>query len=211
MTSISAGSQHPQSLSPPHAKTTIACRGPRRSPTRNTGKEYISTRTPSRISSDMRATISNLCSTQEEWVEPDPLHLLHVSAFLTATNETNAQWREATTGPIGSRSPCSSIPDCRRHEAFESGNPRDAYSSVSHLKGNLDSLCFAIGLREDGGQEGALERLLPMLKIQPRPPGEVRKRGDSPKYLPRKQKVNQLRKSCVLMHACTSLKARYKR
>lgn len=63
--------------------------------------------------------------------------------------------------------------DGRRNEAFESGNPRDAYSSVSHLKGNLDSLSFAIGLREEGGQEGALERLLPMLKIQPRPPGEV--------------------------------------
>lgn len=62
----------------------------------------------------------------------------------------------------------------RKHEAFESGNPRDAYSSVSHLKGNLDSLSFAIGLREGEGQEGALERLLPMLKIQPRPAGDVR-------------------------------------
>lgn len=64
--------------------------------------------------------------------------------------------------------------ESRKHEAFESGNPRDAYSSVSHLKGNLDSLSFAIGLREEGGQEGALERLLPMLKIQPRPAGDVR-------------------------------------
>ncbi len=64
--------------------------------------------------------------------------------------------------------------ESRKHEAFESGNPRDAYSSVSHLKGNLDSLSFAIGLREEGGQEGALERLLPMLKIQPRPTGDVR-------------------------------------
>ena len=44
---------------------------------------------------------------------------------------------------------------------------------MSHLKGDLDSLSFAIGLREEGGQEGALERLLPMLKIQPRPAGEV--------------------------------------
>ena len=57
----------------------------------------------------------------------------------------------------------------RHHEAFESGNARDVYSSVSHLKGNLDSLSFAIGLREEGGREGALERLLPMLKIRPRP------------------------------------------
>lgn len=65
------------------------------------------------------------------------------------------------------------FPQGRTHEAFESGNARDAYSSVSHLKGNLDSLSFAIGLREEGGQEGALERLLPMLKIQPRPAGAV--------------------------------------
>lgn len=74
----------------------------------------------------------------------------------------------------GHRSPASATTEHRRHEAFESGNPRDAYSSVSHLKGNLDSLSFAIGLREEGGQEGALERLLPMLKIQPRPAGQVR-------------------------------------
>lgn len=71
------------------------------------------------------------------------------------------------------RSPVCGTAESRRHEAFESGNPRDAYSSVHHLKGNLDSLSFAIGLREEGGQEGALERLLPMLKIQPRPTGEV--------------------------------------
>lgn len=75
------------------------------------------------------------------------------------------------------RSPEGAAAENRRHEAFESGNPRDAYSSVSHLKGNLDSLSFAIGLREEGGQEGALERLLPMLKIQPRPTGEVLEEG----------------------------------
>lgn len=79
----------------------------------------------------------------------------------TATNSNDA------------RSPEAPGVENRRHEAFESGNPRDAYSSVSHLKGNLESLSFAIGLREEGGQEGALERLLPMLKIQPRPTGEV--------------------------------------
>lgn len=81
------------------------------------------------------------------------------------------RWNDAAndTHPSGS----VNAAEPRRHEAFESGNPRDAYSSVSHLKGNLDSLSFAIGLREEGGQEGALERLLPMLKIQPRPAGEV--------------------------------------
>lgn len=79
---------------------------------------------------------------------------------------------ENTRGPGGSST--TNAAESRKHEAFESGNPRDAYSSVSHLKGNLDSLSFAIGLREEGGQEGALERLLPMLKIQPRPPGDVR-------------------------------------
>ncbi|CAM9612477.1 unnamed protein product [Ectocarpus sp. 12 AP-2014] len=72
----------------------------------------------------------------------------------------------------------NNITESRKHEAFESGNPRDAYSSVSHLKGNLDSLSFAIGLREGEGQEGALERLLPMLKIQPRPAGDANRRGD---------------------------------
>lgn len=72
------------------------------------------------------------------------------------------------------RAGAGSTAESRKQEAFESGNPRDAYSSVSHLKGNLDSLSFAIGLREEGGQEGALERLLPMLKIQPRPAGDVR-------------------------------------
>lgn len=79
----------------------------------------------------------------------------------------------AATAPDGVRASGGTTTDSRRHEAFESGNPRDAYSSVHHLKGNLDSISFAIGLREDEGQEGALERLLPMLKIQPRPLGEV--------------------------------------
>lgn len=81
-----------------------------------------------------------------------------------------------TTGSSGgaaARGGASNTAESRKQEAFESGNPRDAYSSVSHLKGNLDSLSFAIGLREEGGQEGALERLLPMLKIQPRPAGDV--------------------------------------
>lgn len=77
-------------------------------------------------------------------------------------------------GPAGGGGGTLNTAESRKHEAFESGNPRDAYSSVSHLKGNLDSLSFAIGLREEGGQEGALERLLPMLKIQPRPAGDVR-------------------------------------
>lgn len=80
-------------------------------------------------------------------------------------------------GPAGGSGGTLNNAESRRHEAFESGNPRDAYSSVSHLKGNLDSLSFAIGLREEGGQEGALERLLPMLKIQPRPAGDVRGRS----------------------------------
>ncbi|CAN0142639.1 unnamed protein product [Ascophyllum nodosum] len=90
----------------------------------------------------------------------------------------------------------------RHHEAFESGNARDVYSSVSHLKGNLDSLSFAIGLREEGGREGALERLLPMLKIRPRP-NEPGRRGDKasrgfaecehPDCIAREEKIKKLK------------------
>ncbi|CAM9403969.1 unnamed protein product [Scytosiphon promiscuus] len=107
---------------------------------------------------------------------PSPLRTRSTSSRKGLGKTSRNPAKENTRGQGGSST--HNTAESRKHEAFESGNPRDAYSSVSHLKGNLDSLSFAIGLREEGGQEGALERLLPMLKIQPRPPGDANRRGD---------------------------------
>lgn len=58
---------------------------------------------------------------------------------------------------------------------FDADTNHHAFSTVSHLTGDLESISFAAGLRGND-DPGVLEKLLPMLKIQPRLDQDARRK-----------------------------------